>query len=368
MDTPGTPQNLAAQWMLNEDTLTEDLSEEKQIQRYGLTTFYYSTGGAAAWGAQRRQASSSSWLSADTDDCNWSFIVCNSDQEIVALELIPPAPMLMGSLPAEIGLWTSLAQFVINTGDAQEAAAARQFVEPQKARLGTRQGVTNQTGVNMLTGWVPSEIGLLTLLETFQITNQALKGDLPIEIGNATSLVTLDLTNNQLWGTIPLTLGFIGGLTEIRLGHNGLQGPVKKGLFNREGGLAQSLTGLYLNNNMLRGSLPDEIGLLSSLESGLDLSSNRLGGTLPTTLGQLTQIKVFRINDNLFTGTIPGELQSWAQIEEFQIQDNGFTGELPGDLCRAFAVLGTNVYAECEEITCTCCTFCCSDEVCTEEA
>jgi hypothetical protein len=375
LNTPGSPQNLASQWMLNEDTLTEGLSEDKQIQRYGLATFYYSTGGAAVWGAQRRQASSNDWLDVNKADCEWSFIVCNSDQEIVALDLIPPnAPMLIGTLPPEIGLWTSLTQFIINTGDAQEAAAARQFGELEKAQLSSRQRGTlrqqrqNETGVTkgMLTGPVPSEIGLLTLLETFQITNQALSESLPGDIGNATSLVKLDLTNNQLAGTVPLQLGGIGGIQEIRLGHNRFQATIKKGLFNREGGLAQSLSGLFLNNNLLRGTLPTEIGLLTNLESGLDLSSNTIQGTLPTDLGGLTKIKIFRINSNLFDGTLPSELQSWTQIEEFQIQDNSFTGEVTEDMCSAFAVFGTTTSADCDEITCTCCTLCCLNEVCTE--
>ncbi|CAB9515234.1 Leucine Rich Repeat [Seminavis robusta] len=376
MDTPGTPQNLASQWLLNEDTLAAGLPQAKQLQRYGLATLFYSTGGDAAWDApQQRQATSStnSWLNVDSDDCTWSYIVCDSNLEIVALEFLPPAPTLVGSIPPEIGLLTSLTQFVIGTGDAEQSATARRAVQLHKAQMESRVGVVlkqsngaESVNAGMLSGPVPSEIGNLKLLESFQVANQAISSTLPNQVGDMSSLVTLDLSNNQISGTIPVTTGTLGQLKELRLGYNMLEGGLESGLFNEPGGLLTSLTGLFLNNNMIVGTLTTYLGLLTNIETGLQLQANALEGTLPTELAQLTEIKVFRVDSNKLSGQIPSDLRAWSQIEEFQVQDNLFSGDMPREICRAFSVIGTNAYANCDELSCTCCKFCCSNGECAE--
>jgi hypothetical protein len=43
---------------------------------------------------------------------------------------------------------------------------------------------------------------------------------------------------------------------------------------------------LWLNNNQLSGSIPQELGQLASLES-LALENNQLSGSIPQELGQL---------------------------------------------------------------------------------
>ena len=45
---------------------------------------------------------------------------------------------------------------------------------------------------------LPSEIGKLTNLTVFNVSNNNLTGALPAEIGKFTKLVTLDLTNNPM--------------------------------------------------------------------------------------------------------------------------------------------------------------------------
>ena len=54
-------------------------------------------------------------------------------------------------------------------------------------------------------------------------------------------------------------------------------------------GLLTSLTDLYLSDSSFTGTLPTEIGLLTSLNN-LDFSSNTFTGTLPTVIGLLTSL------------------------------------------------------------------------------
>ncbi|KAI8822813.1 hypothetical protein BJ741DRAFT_86809 [Chytriomyces cf. hyalinus JEL632] len=96
---------------------------------------------------------------------------------------------------------------------------------------------------------------------------------------SATALGT-DLFNNQLTGTIPTELGQLTSLTQ-----------------------------LYLSSNQLTGSIPTELGRLTSLNT-LSLSSNQLTGSIPTELGRLTSLKTLRLASNRLSGSIPCEFSN----------------------------------------------------------
>ena len=68
-----------------------------------------------------------------------------------------------------------------------------------------------------------------------------------------------------------------------------------------------------LYSNLLGGTLPSEVGLLTQL-MWLDLSMNAFTGSIPSQLGQLT--KLTRLNDfgNAFTGSLPSQLGQLTQL------------------------------------------------------
>jgi hypothetical protein len=57
-------------------------------------------------------------------------------------------------------------------------------------------------------------------------------------------------------------------------------------------------------DNQLTGTIPTELGQLTSLEDPA-MSENQLNGTIPTELGQL--IEDLTMRENLLTGTIPAD-------------------------------------------------------------
>ena len=369
LDTQGLPQNQAYEWVTVDDAaFSEQLTEEKQLQRYSLATFYFSTGGEEVWNAiptTRQEASGGSWMLLGVDECEWDFVVCAENQEIVALELLEPAaPDLSGTLANEIGLLTSLTQFVIATNE--ERSMTRLAIDDA---LVDGVGIVRQGGGNgnMITGPLPSEVGLLKELQTLTITNQGLSGAMPGEVGGMSALVYFDVTNNEFRGPVPSTFGALSQLQELQLGFNNFQTELSPALFNQEDGMSQSLQYFNVQNNLLRGAIPSEIGLLTSITTGLFLQRNRFTGRLPSEIGQLQQMLSLRLTGNALGGEVPEDFARWNAIQEFRINANAFSGEIPGDLCRLFVVRGTESYADCEEITCVCCTHCCVTGSCTEQ-
>jgi len=88
---------------------------------------------------------------------------------------------------------------------------------------------------------------------------------------------------------------------------------------------------LTLNRNALTGTLPEEIGYLSSLQV-LDVQSNQLSGDLPSSLAHLN-LREFAIASNQFTGIGPeilrGVLTNCGSYSQCWMTGNKFPCPLP---------------------------------------
>ena len=62
--------------------------------------------------------------------------------------------------------------------------------------------------------------------------------------------------------------------------------------------------GLSLHANGLRGTLPTQIGWLTSLRGYLGLGKNALSGTMPTEFGRLSNLNRIYLNGNRLSGTV----------------------------------------------------------------
>ena len=67
-------------------------------------------------------------------------------------------------------------------------------------------------------------------------------------------------------------------------------------IFDRDYG-PETTTSVTLRNQLLTGTLPSELGLLSKLTE-LDLSTNILRGTLISELGLLTRLRLLHLGEN----------------------------------------------------------------------
>ena len=95
-----------------------------------------------------------------------------------------------GTLPTEMGLWTSLESLELD--------------------------------FSKIEGTIPTEIGLLTALQVLSLKHSPrLNGTLPIELGQLTDLTSLFLSSNDISGTIPGdALGSLTNLQRLVLGGN----------------------------------------------------------------------------------------------------------------------------------------------------
>ena len=114
-------------------------------------------------------------------------------------------------------------------------------------------------------------------------------------------------------------------VTKLYLHSKGLSGTIPSEL----GGMS-SLTHLYLHRNKLTGAIPAELSSLSSLE-WLSLYGNGLTGGVPAELAGLSKLKRLYLHDNQLSGMIPGKLGGMSSLTHLFLHRNRLTGTIPAD-------------------------------------
>ena len=137
------------------------------------------------------------------------------------------------------------------------------------------------------------------------------------------NLFVLDLQNNSISGTIPHEIGKLTSLFVISLAENNLTGLIPFYIGN-----LTNLSILYLWDNKLSCSIPRKIGLLESL-SELDLSSNVLTGGIPYSFGNLTNLSLLHLFQNKLSSSIPREIELLQSLNQLDLLYNVLTREIP---------------------------------------
>ena len=141
-----------------------------------------------------------------------------------------------------------------------------------------------------------------------------------------TVVEVLDLGNNNLSGTIPAELGNLTSLQNLHLYYNQLSGTIPAEL-----GELPNLKYLYLYNNNLSRTIPAELGNLISL-THLSLENNQLSGTIPTELGELPNLVSIVLRSNNLSGSIPSELGELPNLTRLSLENNELSGSIPTEL------------------------------------
>ncbi|XVF75848.1 hypothetical protein PTKIN_Ptkin13bG0219900 [Pterospermum kingtungense] len=132
------------------------------------------------------------------------------------------------------------------------------------------------------------------------------------------------LPNKGLTGYIPSELGLLDSLTRLSLSQNNFSKPIPSCLFN-----ATNLVYIDLSYNSLSGPVPPQIKSLENL-SHLDLSSNSLNGSLPESLVELKSLTgTLNLSYNEFSGEIPASYGEFPVMISLDLRHNNLTGKVP---------------------------------------
>jgi Leucine-rich repeat (LRR) protein len=97
---------------------------------------------------------------------------------------------------------------------------------------------------------------------------------------------------------------------------------------------------IFLPNMNMKGTLPDEIGLLFDLEL-INFFGNFISGGLPDTMKNLKSLQMLILHDNAFKGSLPEWIASLTNLETLNLAKNHFSGKLPAAMGSAMTSLQT---------------------------
>ncbi|KAJ0088034.1 hypothetical protein Patl1_31553 [Pistacia atlantica] len=183
---------------------------------------------------------------------------------------------------------------------------------------------------NVLSGEIPSNIGVLSSLRLLNMSRNHLIGSIPASVGALKATQILDLSNNWLHGSIPSEIGGAISLKELRLEKNYLSGKIPVQIEN-----CSSLTSLDGSDHFIFFLIPTVLNaVLYPREYGLSsvsmiLSHNNLSGSIPAAIANLSNLQYVDLSFNNLTGSLPKELTNLSRLVSFNISHNHFLGELP---------------------------------------
>ena len=302
---------------------------------------FYRTNGGANW------TNDTNWLS-DRPLGEWHGVTTDAEGRVTGLGL--ESNNLTGTIPPELGSLTNLAALNLAanqlTGTLPVSLTGPTGLESfgfaDNAGLCAPTDGTFQNWLQDIENVVGPNCSDGDILARFYRTNGGANwtnntnwlSDRPLGewhgvTADAEGRVTgLLLKGNNLTGTIPSELGSLSSLTELNLRGNQLSGEIPPVL----GGLT-NLTLLELSLNRLSGGIPPELGGLSNL-TGLYLGYNQWSGEIPPELGKLSNLTVLALDGNRLSGEIPPELGSLSNLTGLALDRNRLTGSLPMSLTR----------------------------------
>ncbi|XXG61733.1 hypothetical protein AAC387_Pa05g0270 [Persea americana] len=169
--------------------------------------------------------------------------------------------------------------------------------------------------------WGFSNGSLLLCSDASQSTNLTLSRDPTLQ------LLSLKLPASGLSGTIPKEIGELSSLQSLYLGVNSLSGSVPFELGN-----SPSLSAVDLSGNALNGSLPPSIWNLCDHLSSLWLDGNSLSGFLPEPAvpnASCGNLQVLDLGNNRLEGGFPRFLLNFHDLKELDLGGNLFSGLIP---------------------------------------
>lgn len=140
------------------------------------------------------------------------------------------------------------------------------------------------------------------------------------------TIASISINENNARGSIPPDLGWLSSLVEVSFFDNFVSGSLPESLWN-----LTELEWIDFSENMLTGTLSSRIWDLPFL-AHVYVSGNNLAGSVPE-IGteEILPLKHFWLQENNMTGKLPDSLYQLANLESFVLFGNAFDSELPRD-------------------------------------
>lgn len=188
----------------------------------------------------------------------------------------------------------------------------------------------NNSGWNFLNNSVQDSLALVALYDS---TNGAgwwnnsnwLSGALNTWYGltvTGGAVTSVNLSSNNLVGTLPAEIGNLTSLTNLSAGYNTISGSLPP-----EIGQLSNLDTLFMSYNDVDGSVPIELYNLTNLVRW-SMSNNQLSGTLAPEIVNLTNLKYLALWNNPLGGAIPDEFWNMTQLEFIFLGTSNISGEI----------------------------------------
>lgn len=135
------------------------------------------------------------------------------------------------------------------------------------------------------------------------------------------------IDNRDLDGSLPNELGSLSELEDFFITNNANL----TGQLHEEYGNLLKLKSFSCYNCNVGGSIPSSFGNLIDLEF-LILGLNNFSGVIPSELGNLTRLIELDLSNELISGIIPSELGNLTSLERLDLFDCSLTGFIPNSL------------------------------------
>lgn len=172
------------------------------------------------------------------------------------------------------------------------------------------------------------------------LANNRLMGTLPTKLCNFTTLNSIHVSHNRISGFDPCVNGSVQ-LGVIDLSYNALDADLPSFLATMGLPLAKDCSlkpsnlwkEIDLSHNKLVGEIPSCLGLCATFLTKIKLNDNLLVGHIPYELGSLLNLRTLTLNNNHLNGTIPPSITRIGALELLDLSYN----ELEGDLTTLFS-------------------------------
>ena len=261
---------------------------------------------------------------------------------------------LNGAIPSELGNLSNLTELDLSGNELSDAIPSE---------LGNLSNLTALwVQANELSGAIPLELGNLSNLTTLGLGGNQLSGAIPPELSNLSNLTALGLELNRLSGALPDSLTRLTSLGHLAFHSNvDVCAPVDSAfqawlqaidyvygsscapvdseedkavlasLYGATGGANWEDKSNWLSSRPIRewyGVTSDAGGRVT----GLYLWENQLSGTIPPELGNLSELFWLNMRDNQLTGSVPPELGKLSSLRGLYLRNNQLTGCIPASL------------------------------------